>query len=205
MVFVDFRRFHRERERERDRPRSREPRDGPGYNNYYSDSPAHDYGFRERARDLPPPPRERTGGPRYPPRNHPSQHNIPPLLPHLVPGGGGAHQPPPLMSLGPPPPDRKDYYDSYNRYFRYNSTLICVPFTNRLLIEQSASYPFSVLEGANEKFFNVLYVVICFYYTAILQYGRAVYDSYVLIMFVCNLRTISRMHTGTYDISSLLV
>ncbi|EFN87378.1 Retinoblastoma-binding protein 6 [Harpegnathos saltator] len=101
-------RFQRERDRERERPRSREPRDG--YNTYYSDSPAHDYQFRDRERDLPP--RERPL-PRYPIRNQSSQHNIPPLMPHLVTGG---HPPPPLMSLGPPPTDRKDYYDSYNRY-----------------------------------------------------------------------------------------
>ncbi|XP_026830341.1 zinc finger CCCH domain-containing protein 13-like [Ooceraea biroi] len=99
-------RFQRERDRERDIPRSREPRDG--YGTYYGDSPAHDYQFRDRERDLPP--RERPL-PRYPIRNQPSQHNIPPLMPHLVPGG---HAPPPLMSLGPT--DRKDYYDSYNRY-----------------------------------------------------------------------------------------
>lgn len=30
------------------------------------------------------------------------------------------------MSLGPPPTDRKDYYDSYNRYFRLNSIFIHV-------------------------------------------------------------------------------
>lgn len=111
-------RFQRERERERERPRSREPRDG--YNTYYSDSPAHDYQFRDRERDLPP--RERPL-PRYPIRNQSSQHNIPPLMPHLVTGG---HPPPPLMSLGPPPTDRKDYYDSYNRYFRLNSIFIHV-------------------------------------------------------------------------------
>lgn len=110
-------RFQRERDRERERPRSREPRDG--YNTYYSDSPAHDYQFRDRERDLPP--RERPL-PRYPIRNQ-SQHNIPPLMPHLVTGG---HPPPPLMSLGPPPTDRKDYYDSYNRYFRINSIFIHV-------------------------------------------------------------------------------
>lgn len=43
-------------------------------------------------------------------------------MPHLVTGG----HPPPLMSLGPPPTDRKDYYDSYNRYFRLNSIFIYV-------------------------------------------------------------------------------
>lgn len=61
--------------------------------------------------------------PRYPIRNQSSQHNIPPLMPHLVTGG---HPPPPLMSLGPPATDRKDYYDSYNRYFRLNSIFIHV-------------------------------------------------------------------------------
>lgn len=46
------------------------------------------------------------------------------MMPHLVTGG---HPPPPLIgSLGPPPTDRKDYYDSYNRYFRINSTFIHV-------------------------------------------------------------------------------
>lgn len=44
-------------------------------------------------------------------------------MPHLVTGG---HPPPPLMSLGPSPTDRKDYYDSYNRYFRLNSIFIHV-------------------------------------------------------------------------------
>lgn len=110
-------RFQRERDRDRDRPRSREPREG--CNSYYNDSPAHDYQFRDRERDLPP--RDRPI-PRYPVRNQAAQHNIPPLLPHLVTG----NHPPPLMSLGPPPTDRKDYYDSYNRYFRLNSTLIHV-------------------------------------------------------------------------------
>lgn len=107
--------FRFQRDRERDRPRSREPRDG--YNSYYNDSPANDYQFRDRDRE--PPPRERPL-PRYPARNPPPQHNIPPLLPHL---GAGSH-PPPLMSLGPPPLDRKDYYDSYNRYFCLISYLI---------------------------------------------------------------------------------
>lgn len=111
-------RFQRDRDRDRDRPRSRESREG--YNTYYSDSPAHDYQFRDRERDLPP--RERPL-PRYPIRSQPPQHNISPMMPHLVTGG---HPPPPLMSLGPPPTDRKDYYDSYNRYFRLNSILIHV-------------------------------------------------------------------------------
>lgn len=119
IIFFLIFRFQRERDRERDRARSREPRDG--YGTYYGDSPAHDYqSFRDRERDLPP--RERPL-PRYPIRNQPSQHNIPPLMPHLVTGG---HPPPPLMSLGPPPTDRKDYYDSYNRYFRLNSIFIHV-------------------------------------------------------------------------------
>lgn len=139
-------RFHRERER--DRPRSREPREaresreqreppGGNYNNYYNDSPAHDYGFRERERDLPAASvaRERPIGPpaRYPSRNHSSQHNIPPLLPHLAPVSAG---PPPLMSLGASQPDRKDYYDSYNRYFRHNSTLICVHIETKKLMQK---------------------------------------------------------------------
>lgn len=121
---VSFR-FQRERDRDRDRPRSREPRDG--YNTYYGDSPAHDYPFRDRERDLLP--RERPL-PRYPiGRNQPSQHNIPPLMSHLVTGG----HPPPLMSLGPPPTDRKDYYDSYNRYFRLNSIFIHVHYAMQMI------------------------------------------------------------------------
>jgi hypothetical protein len=50
-------------------------------------------------------------------------------MPHLVTGG---HPPPPLMSLGPSPTDRKDYYDSYNRYFRLNSIFIHVHYAMQI-------------------------------------------------------------------------
>lgn len=37
------------------------------------------------------------------------------------------------MSLGPSPTDRKDYYDSYNRYFRLNSTFIHVHYAMQMI------------------------------------------------------------------------
>ncbi|KAG8034371.1 hypothetical protein G9C98_007447 [Cotesia typhae] len=79
----------RDRERDRERGRERE----------------------HRERDIPNN-RERPGY-RYPPRNQTAHHNIPPLMPHL---NTGAHPPQPQRSFGGPSQDRKDYYDSYNRY-----------------------------------------------------------------------------------------
>lgn len=111
-------RFHRDRERERDRPKSRETREP--FNTYYNDPPNQDYQFRERDRDLPP--RDRPLPHRYPPRNQ-VQHNAPSMMPPI---GAGGH--PPIMPMGHPPQDRKDYYDSYNRYpsgpppARYNNS-----------------------------------------------------------------------------------
>lgn len=46
---------------------------------------------------------------RYQSRNQPPQHNT-----HHT--NAGVH-PPPLKSTGPPPSERKEYYDSYTRYF----------------------------------------------------------------------------------------
>ena len=116
MVIFDSR-FHRERERERDRPKSRETREP--FNTYnYNDTPAQDYPFRDRDRDLPS--RDRPISHRYPPRNQ-VQHNVPPMMPPI---GAGGH--PPILPMGHLPPERKDYYDSYNRYFRPNSYLIHV-------------------------------------------------------------------------------
>lgn len=77
---------------------------------------------------------------RYPIRNHQptSQHSVPsPMMAHQVAGGG--HPPPSLMSLGHLPPsqpmDRKDYYDSYTRYFCYNSHFIHVYVLSRKFID----------------------------------------------------------------------
>uniref|UniRef100_A0A0C9RHS3 Rbbp6_0 protein n=1 Tax=Fopius arisanus TaxID=64838 RepID=A0A0C9RHS3_9HYME len=106
-------RFQRDRERDRDRGRSREPprESREQYSSYYNDSSANEYGFRERERDI----SNRERGPRYPPRNQTTPHNIPPLLSHAM----------PPMSMGATQqPERKDYYDSYNRYFRIN----CIMF-----------------------------------------------------------------------------
>ncbi|KAK0094488.1 hypothetical protein PV326_010724 [Microctonus aethiopoides] len=77
-----------QRDRDRDRAKSRESREG--YNSYYNESSANDYGARDRERDLPPN-RERSGS-RYPPRTQSSLPNVP-----------------------PPQSERKDYYDFYNR------------------------------------------------------------------------------------------
>ncbi|XP_044596276.1 E3 ubiquitin-protein ligase RBBP6 isoform X3 [Cotesia glomerata] len=111
--------FAPSRYRSPDRPRPRFPKDQPSksresrekYNSYYNDPPGNEYGFKDRERDIPNN-RERSGY-RYPPRNQTAHHNIPPLMPHL---NTGAHPPQPQRSFGGPSQDRKDYYDSYNRY-----------------------------------------------------------------------------------------
>ncbi|XP_008560490.1 E3 ubiquitin-protein ligase RBBP6 isoform X2 [Microplitis demolitor] len=94
---------------QREPAKSRESREK--YNSYYNEPPGNEFGFRERERDGSNN-RERSGY-RYPPRNQTAHHNIPPLMPHL---NAGAHPPQPQRSFGGPPQDRKDYYDSYNRY-----------------------------------------------------------------------------------------
>lgn len=81
----------------------------------------------DRDRDLPP--RDRPLPHRYPPRNQ-AQHNAPSMMPPIAAGGH-----PPIMPMGHPPPDRKDYYDSYNRYFRPNSSLIHVHAKQTVYIE----------------------------------------------------------------------
>ncbi|KAK0161701.1 hypothetical protein PV327_008120 [Microctonus hyperodae] len=116
-----------QKNRDRHRARSRESREK--YNGYYKDSQTNNHELRDRDSSST---RVRLSG-RYTSRSQSSQHNIPPLLPHLT----AEARPPPLMSLGAPDSERKDYYDSYNRYTgsltqQYNNSPLREPHYKRL-------------------------------------------------------------------------
>lgn len=113
-------RYHKDRDRER--PRSREP-----YASYYGDTavaPAHEPSYRGSDGRGPVASRYRGPGPigsqqqssALPASQAPNQPPAATAPPAIV---SSAAQPP-----GQPPADRKDYYDSYNRYFRHNSTFM---------------------------------------------------------------------------------
>ncbi|XP_034952657.1 E3 ubiquitin-protein ligase RBBP6 [Chelonus insularis] len=94
-----------QRDRDRESARSRESRER--HNSYYNDMIANDNGFKDRDRDIIS--NKDKSSSRYSSRNSSMHHNIPPLMLSLNTGGH-----PPLM-IGASS-ERKDYYESYNRY-----------------------------------------------------------------------------------------